>query len=310
MPTYNTSWLINRAIKSVLKQTYLFWELIIVDDGSTDNTIEIINEYRKTDHRIKLFLRDRNPKNASTCRNIGANKAMGKYLIFLDSDDELKPHCLEKRVGIMEMNLLDIAVFNQAINSQNIEIEKKINCSRNFLEAFLIHDTIPWQTMCPIWEKKFFTEIGGFDEALIRHQDPELFIRVLLWDKTNIKVFADLESDCLYHNHHHEKDFYLKVYEGSSVFVKKISLLLERKGKENYKHLLKSYLSAYISVVLNSLCDRQKYIKSINLIRTYLKYEVITKTEKNILILYFFIFYICSRIVLKIFQCSPIKQRH
>lgn len=91
-PTYNRAWCIERAIQSVLNQTYKNWELIIIDDGSTDNTKEIIKPYLK-DKRIKYFYQKN--KGVNIARREGIKKATGKYVTFLDSDDELKRNALE-----------------------------------------------------------------------------------------------------------------------------------------------------------------------------------------------------------------------
>lgn len=93
IPAYNRAKLIPRAIESVLNQTWDDWELIIVDDGSTDDTKAVINQYL-TDKRVSYY----HQKNEGVCaaRNHGAQKAKGEYLIFLDSDDEFMPDYLEQ----------------------------------------------------------------------------------------------------------------------------------------------------------------------------------------------------------------------
>ena len=89
IPTYNRARMIAKAIESVLEQEFDNWELIIVDDGSTDNTKEVISKY--TDGRIRYIYQDNTERSAA--RNNGINKAHGKYICFLDSDDYfLKDH--------------------------------------------------------------------------------------------------------------------------------------------------------------------------------------------------------------------------
>jgi len=91
-PTYNRANLLPRAIKSVLDQTYQNFELIIVDDGSTDNTEEVVRTF--FDERIKYFKHKKN-KGVLGARNTGFKLAKGKYIAFLDDDDELFPEALE-----------------------------------------------------------------------------------------------------------------------------------------------------------------------------------------------------------------------
>ena len=102
MPSYNTARFIGESIKSVVAQTYIFWELIIVDDCSTDNTDEIIGEYLG-DNRIKYF-KNKNNSGAAVSRNRALREAKGRWIAFLDSDDLWQPEKLEKQVRFMEEN--------------------------------------------------------------------------------------------------------------------------------------------------------------------------------------------------------------
>ena len=92
IPTFNREKLIGNSIKSVLNQTLKNFELIIVDDGSTDNTKEVVDKFQ--DKRIKYIKLDTN-QGASNARNIGIKNAKGKYMSFQDSDDIFYPNKLE-----------------------------------------------------------------------------------------------------------------------------------------------------------------------------------------------------------------------
>lgn len=114
-PAFNTEKYINSFIDSVLAQKHSNWELIIVDDGSTDNTVEIVKRYAQNDKRIQLIERNKQPKGSLTCRNIGIDKAVGKYMIQLDSDDIITPFCVEQRVRFMEEHPdVDYSLFKGA----------------------------------------------------------------------------------------------------------------------------------------------------------------------------------------------------
>lgn len=101
MPAYNTAEYIEESIESVLKQTYENWELIIVDDCSTDNTKERVSRY--SDSRMKIFGNEKN-SGAAHSRNRALQLAKGRWIAFLDSDDLWEPHKLEKQIGFMEQN--------------------------------------------------------------------------------------------------------------------------------------------------------------------------------------------------------------
>jgi len=87
VPTYNRGYIISNMIDSLLKQNFKDWELIIVDDGSTDNTKEVIEKYTKNDSRIRYFRLNRN-YGTNIAKNYGVKKAEGKWIIFQDSDDK------------------------------------------------------------------------------------------------------------------------------------------------------------------------------------------------------------------------------
>jgi len=101
MTCYNRELFIAEAIESVLSSTFTDFELIIVDDCSTDNTVEILNKYKLIDTRIKVFINKKNLTDYHN-RNKAASYASGKYLKYLDSDDLIYPHGLELIVKCME----------------------------------------------------------------------------------------------------------------------------------------------------------------------------------------------------------------
>jgi glycosyltransferase involved in cell wall biosynthesis len=102
-PTYNCGKYIGETIESVLKQTYKNWEMIIIDDCSTDNTMDIVEEYCKNDKRIKYYRLEAN-SGAAVARTKAMELATGKYFAFLDSDDLWMPDKLEKQIMYMKAN--------------------------------------------------------------------------------------------------------------------------------------------------------------------------------------------------------------
>lgn len=101
MPAYNCEAYITASIRSVLAQTYQNWELLIVDDCSTDGTVPIVQSFR--DDRIKLFFNERN-SGAAVSRNRALREARGRWIAFLDSDDLWHPEKLERQISFMEEN--------------------------------------------------------------------------------------------------------------------------------------------------------------------------------------------------------------
>ena len=99
VPVYNAEKAIQRCVESVLNQTYVSFELILVDDGSTDSSGQQCDYYAETDERVKVIHQDN--KGVSEARNTGLIQASGQYVFFLDSDDELYPETLEKYLGLI-----------------------------------------------------------------------------------------------------------------------------------------------------------------------------------------------------------------
>lgn len=100
-PSYNSANFIAKTIEGIINQTYSNWELLITDDCSTDNSVEIIEEYIRKDPRIKLLKLDVN-SGAGICRNKSIEAAKGRYIAFCDSDDVWMPHKLEKQLQFMQ----------------------------------------------------------------------------------------------------------------------------------------------------------------------------------------------------------------
>lgn len=101
-PCYNAKDTISQTILSVINQTYQNWELLVVDDCSTDNTAEIIAEYSGKDNRIKYFKTDVSSGSPSLPRNIGIENAKGEYIAFLDSDDIWFPNKLKQQIDFIK----------------------------------------------------------------------------------------------------------------------------------------------------------------------------------------------------------------
>ena len=112
MPSYNTEEFIAESIQSVIEQTYSNWELIVVDDCSTDNTDELVASFL-TDNRIRYLMNDKNC-GAAASRNKALREAKGKWIAFLDSDDLWMPDKLEKQIEFMEKNDYHFSYTNYA----------------------------------------------------------------------------------------------------------------------------------------------------------------------------------------------------
>ena len=112
VPTYNACEYIQQTISSVLFQTYHNWELLIIDDCSSDNTISIVKEFAESNPRIRYFSTNQNTGSPSQPRNIGIEQAKGDYIAFLDSDDIWLPNKLEEQLAFMQEYGYDFVYSN------------------------------------------------------------------------------------------------------------------------------------------------------------------------------------------------------
>lgn len=133
MPAYNSAQYISESIKSVLSQTYQNWELIIVDDSSTDNTASIVEEFKRIDKRILYYKTDKPSGSPTLPRNMAIEKAKGRYIAFLDSDDLWLPRKLEEQLAIIVEPNVGIVFSNYRKINHNGEQRGKIISSPSIL---------------------------------------------------------------------------------------------------------------------------------------------------------------------------------
>lgn len=175
IPSFNRADVISETLNSVQKQSYIKWECIIVDDGSTDETIEVIKKYLDHDNRFKLFKRPSGMlKGANSCRNYGYLKSKGKYVKFLDSDDLITSDCLDKQVNILESSShLQVCLsYGRYFHDGSEVLQEFWSRNTDYPDFLLGHITnqIRWQTADPLWRKKFFKTLP-FKEGLMNSQE-------------------------------------------------------------------------------------------------------------------------------------------
>jgi len=178
IPTYNRADLLPRAIDSVLNQTFKDFELIIVDDGSTDNTKEIVKEYQKKDERIKYIWQE-NSGGPAKPKNTGIKNSQGEYIAFLDSDDEWLPEKLEKQLKLLgSSNTLGFVSCNALIIDENNNRKEKYNSPKNKNFVSLLEGNKIWSCSSVIVKKDIFERLGFFDENLNFGEDWEMWLRI------------------------------------------------------------------------------------------------------------------------------------
>jgi len=198
IPTYNRAAFVCEAINSVFSQTFKDYEVIIVDDGSTDNTKEVLNSYCRN---IKYVFQEN--QGASAARNTGLKQSKGNYIAFLDSDDMWLPSKLQKQVNILDRHEnVGLVYSNIAYCDELGNIQSVASKSKMFLSGYLFKEVLLRKVMCgypPTWliRKTCFDAIGYFDTSLKMSEDRDFSVRIA----KQYKIFGIIEPLTLVRQH-------------------------------------------------------------------------------------------------------------
>ncbi len=182
IPTYNRAHLLPRAITSVLSQTLKDFELIIVDDGSTDNTREVVESFQKKDKRIRYIWQE-NSGGPAKPKNMGIKNSRGKYIGFLDDDDEWLPEKLKKQLKVFEqsknLGIVGCSAFYVDSNTKKTRINKiKRREDKNYSIDFL-KGTFLGSSSSIVIPMYIFNNIGLYDESFSVADDWDLYLRII-----------------------------------------------------------------------------------------------------------------------------------
>jgi glycosyltransferase involved in cell wall biosynthesis len=183
IPVYNVEQYLPKTLDCILEQTYTNWELILVDDGSTDGSVEVAKTYCEKDRRVLFVQRESLPKGAPHCRNIGLSLAKGDYVIYLDSDDIIAPYCFQQRIDFIEANECDFAVFplmgfyNKLFDAHGMIFGYK---PEGDSVVALLRRTLPFVVVSNIYKRKRLVESGvTWDMDLKSYQDSDYNLQVI-----------------------------------------------------------------------------------------------------------------------------------
>lgn len=258
IPTYNRANLIGKSIDSVLNQTFKDFEVIIVDDGSTDDTKNVVESFN--DIRI-IYIRNKKNKGACFARNIGIKIAKGEFIAFQDSDDEWLPKKLEKQINVFKTLPQENIVYTGFWKIKDdkktyIPLNRVKQKEGNIYKELLKGNFISTQTL--LVRKKCFEKSGIFDENLPRFQDWELVLRLSKY--YNFKFI--------------DKPLVLCYFTAKSISTDSDALLKAFKTIEEkyFKNLNNKLLAKHYFRIGNILCldkkfklGRSYFIKSIKL---------------------------------------------
>ena len=194
MPSYNTAKYIAESINSVLAQTYTNWELLVVDDCSTDSSVEIIKNYCTKDERIQLFVNDKN-SGAAASRNKALRGAAGRWIAFLDSDDLWLPEKLEKQITFMENN-----GYKFSYTDYRIQLNGKwlpyVNTGPNKVTKHKLKNYCYFSTITVMYDRKYIGLIQI--EPIKKNNDYAMWLKII--EKANCYRLPECLSFYIKHN--------------------------------------------------------------------------------------------------------------
>lgn len=204
IPTYNRAHLIGETLDSVIAQTYQNWECIVVDDGSTDHTEEVMADYMAKDARIRFYHRPENKlPGGNAARNYGFEKSKGEYIQWFDSDDLMSPKKIEIQLEqmITDNTMLSVCRWyllrdNNQKRLQKKIVEENITSGLEIIEQFGVQK----RYLLPIVylvKRELIYQAGYWNDWLTVNQDGEFFARILVRADT-ISMIDDLECHALY----------------------------------------------------------------------------------------------------------------
>ena len=236
IPTYNRENMIGYAIKSVLNQTFKNLEIIVVDDGSTDNTEEIIRGFK--DKRVKYIKKYKKNRGISVARNVGIKIARGKYIALLDSDDKWLPEKLDKQIKILQDGSPELGVVYS--NSCYIdESGKNINKlpKPKKLEGYIYEDLLGGNYVgtpsTVLIRKECFQQVGLFDDLLNAQADWDMWIRIAKYYRFTL-IKTPLVRYRL-HSNQLSKNLGVKIISANRILVKYANEL-EIRRRAHSKH--------------------------------------------------------------------------
>lgn len=223
--SYNHANFLRRALDSLLSQKFSDYELIIVDDCSTDGSQEILKEYSKRDNRIKLYLSDSNSGSYVISTNKGASYARGEYVIFAQCDDFAEPQQLERLIKVLEENpdisvafsssrmidekdnILDLDYNNRSTKFKKLcSSDTKITSQR--MQSFLSESCVIPNLSAALIRRNKFLELNGFSDRYKVLADWDFWLRMSI--KENFYYIREPLNNFRQHNHTIRKTIKLK----------------------------------------------------------------------------------------------------
>lgn len=279
VPIYNTSKYLNRCLDSILDQTYTNLEILLINDGSTDNSLQICKYYEEKDKRIKIF--DINNSGPSTCRNIGLKHSKGEFISFIDSDDYIEKNFIEEMLytyNCTHSDIIGCSINVHDVDGKIFDVYNKFSLI-TYEKERLIEEYLKNNIAFAVWGKIFTKEIlknNYFDDYKVNED------RMFMWRLFNQTNSYSVVGKPLYHymrrsNNSLTSMNFTKEHLNIFIYIQNIKCDIEKKYPY-LKKLGEDYFINQIEHIFSILQNSTEIDKE-----TYNQYEnMIIKNIKNI----------------------------
>lgn len=250
MATYNRAHFIVETLESIQNQTFQEWECLIIDDGGTDNTLEVISSIIDSDKRFKFSKRP-SPykKGLPGCRNYGLDEAKGDFIIFFDDDDYIHPENLKISLEVIKSKKVDFCHYQKKAYSdkrpevKNYPIAFQSSLSIDNIESIVTHK-IGLASCTVLWNKRCFKKIR-FNENLLYAEEWECYSKIISEGFEGVVI-----NNVLYYNRKHANSNTGEFYTHNPIRreSKKEAILLVVKNLVEKELLTSSILNYFIKV--------------------------------------------------------------
>lgn len=261
IPTYNRAHLIGETLDSILSQTYTNWECIVVDDGSVDNTSNIMSEYIKKDNRFQYHQRPKQKiKGPNSCRNFGFKLSKGEYIQWFDSDDLYFENALETYINNFDDDVdLVVAKVEKVDSVTKFKIAENSIISNSLIKDYFV-GKVTFYVCGPLWKRSFLNiQSELFDENIMNLDDWDFNLRMLYQNPLIVFIDRPLITYRIHENSLSKEIEKLNIDELKSEFS----------AREKQLKLIEINKEADVSDLKIFMKDRYKYILRAALVQNH-----------------------------------------
>ena len=303
VPVYNTAECLIDCLSGLCVQTFKDIEIICIDDGSTDNSLEILRKFEAYDKRIKVLTQSN--QGVSAARNAALDMATGKYIAFVDSDDYVSPYMFSRLYDIITKNKIDIVLFNYFLDRDGIITVNSdlpsfvIDCEEEYLKLLLMDDEIRSYLCFRLYKKELFDNVRFplgkiFEDIYLSNyligkikkvyytNEPLYYYRYRKDSLTNSLNISSIEDaiDSFFVRFKHVKKEYPDIMDINVYSILKwFSFIIENFEKDKYNDfykmfdkIIKEIIEEAKKIDITSFSNNYKYQDVLKFIEGYKKY--------------------------------------